>query len=450
MTTADDLYAAAPASIERLSWSRAEIEAHQEAAMRDLLAHAVQHSPFHQERLAGVDPDAFRLGDLHELPTMTKDDLMGRFDDVVTDPAVTLARVEDHVARQGDEPTRLDDRYVVLASGGSSGRRGLFVWSPEAFTAYALTVVRRTIQRREALGITPDAPIPGAVVAAGSPLHATAIVSRIVGGPGASVAMTAVPATLPFDEIVARLEAVAPLVLVGYPSVLRRLAHARRAGRLDISPLAVGGTSEPLPTDVRVEIEAAFGVPMTNTFGSSEGLCGVSEPGEDAICFAEDTCIVELVDDDDRPVAAGETAAKALITNLVNQVQPLIRYELTDRFRPVDGPWPDGHLRATVEGRNDEPLRWGEVEVHPLVVRSALLHHPEVLEYQVHQTADGLTVDAVTTGELDAATASAEVADQLRQAGLAEPRVVIRAVDAIRRDPTTGKVRRFVPLSEPG
>jgi hypothetical protein len=33
----------------------------------------------------------------------------------------------------------------------------------------------------------------------------------------------------------------------------------------------------------------------------------------------------------------------------------------------------------------------------------------------------------------------------LRQAGLAEPRVCVRMVDAISRDPLTGKVRRFIP-----
>jgi len=34
----------------------------------------------------------------------------------------------------------------------------------------------------------------------------------------------------------------------------------------------------------------------------------------------------------------------------------------------------------------------------------------------------------------------------LRQACLADPRVTVRRVDAVDRDPLTGKARRFVPL----
>ena len=85
------LLAAAPESIDRLSWSREQIDAHQEAAMRRLLAHAVEHSGFHARRLSGVDIDGWRLADLAALPVMTKHDMMGAFDSVLTDPSVTKA-----------------------------------------------------------------------------------------------------------------------------------------------------------------------------------------------------------------------------------------------------------------------------------------------------------------------------------------------------------------------
>jgi len=38
------------------------------------------------------------------------------------------------------------------------------------------------------------------------------------------------------------------------------------------------------------------------------------------------------VDAENRPTPLGQTSAKVLITNLHNHTQPLIRYELTDRF----------------------------------------------------------------------------------------------------------------------
>ncbi|MGH9119221.1 MAG: hypothetical protein ACRD0A_15470 [Acidimicrobiales bacterium] len=44
------------------------------------------------------------------------------------------------------------------------------------------------------------------------------------------------------------------------------------------------------------------------------------------ITFASDMCIVELIDADNQPVGLGQPAAKALVTNLHNFTQPLIRY----------------------------------------------------------------------------------------------------------------------------
>ena len=95
------LLAAAPESIDRLSWSREQIDAHQQAAMRRLLAHAVEHSGFHARRLSGVDIDGWRLADLAALPVMTKHDMMAAFDSVLTDPSVTKQRAEDHLAAHG-------------------------------------------------------------------------------------------------------------------------------------------------------------------------------------------------------------------------------------------------------------------------------------------------------------------------------------------------------------
>ena len=43
-----------------------------------------------------------------------------------------------------------------------------------------------------------------------------------------------------------------------------------------------------------------------------------------------------------------------LVTNLFNRLQPLIRYELTDRFVAQPPATAHGYLRARVHGRADE------------------------------------------------------------------------------------------------
>jgi phenylacetate-CoA ligase len=87
----------------------------------------------------------------------------------------------------------------------------------------------------------------------------------------------------------------------------------------------------------RAAITAAFGVPALNSFASTEGLTGASQPGGTPITFATDLCLAELTDAAGRPVPAGTPSAKVLITKLHNLTQPLIRYELADSFT---APWP--------------------------------------------------------------------------------------------------------------
>ncbi len=79
------------------------------------------------ERLRGVDVDAIEPDDLTALPVMTKAELMEHFDDVVTDPRITLADAEAALARANGEPATLLDEILVLTSGGSSGPRGVFL-----------------------------------------------------------------------------------------------------------------------------------------------------------------------------------------------------------------------------------------------------------------------------------------------------------------------------------
>ena len=441
-----ELLAGAPAAIERMTWDRDRLLAHQTQRLRTLLRRAIDESAFHRERLAGVDHASITVADLPYLPVMTKAEMVERFDDVVTDPRLTRTLVDDHVASAPQGLAYLLGRYLVLASGGSSGARATFVYSAPSFTEFALSLLRNTLATLTAFGVTPDEPVPGALLAAGATVHGTGAVGVLVGSPGAPVAMHRIPATTPFPRILERLREVRPLVLAGYPSILRRVAAEQAAGRLDLEPLAVSSTSEALSPEARAEIESAFRAPVSDAFGSSEGLCGVGLPGEPSMAFATDSCIIELVDDRLRPVPPGTVADKVLVTNLYNHTQPLIRYELTDRFIETPGPHLDGRLRAVVDGRHDAPFTYDDVVLHPLVVRATLNLDRHVIEHQVRQTPDGIDVRLVAGGGADLDALRDALTLALCGAGLPQPRVTVCTVDAIERDPTTGKPRRFIPL----
>jgi phenylacetate-coenzyme A ligase PaaK-like adenylate-forming protein len=434
---------ALPGHVDRLGWDAVRLRAHQEQRLRDLLRHARAHSPFHAERLAGVDPDRFALADLPALPVMTKAEMMADLDRVFTDRRLTRGLVEDHLATTTTDARELLGEYVVLASGGSSGQRGVFVYGADAIVDYTLGLTRAGLGRLVAAGAVLPGGVPMSIVAAGSAVHASRALSSLFTGDLLDV--TTVPVTLPVPEIVRRLNERPPVLLQAYPSALGVLAAEQESGRLHIAPRMVTGSSELFPVEVRERVAAAFGVPVVDQFGSSEGVLGVSAPDDPLIVLAGDLAVVELVDDDLDPVPPGTTSAKVLVTNLMNPVQPLIRYVLDDRFRLHPAAAEHGHPRVTVEGRADELFRYGELLVHPLTMSGVLVRVPEVVEYQVHQTVDGVAVDVVAPGEVDVRSLTLRLAAALDGSGLQRPVVTVRVVPAIPRDARTGKARRFVP-----
>jgi phenylacetate-coenzyme A ligase PaaK-like adenylate-forming protein len=282
------------------------------------------------------------------------------------------------------------------------------------------------------------------MIAAGSPIHATAAGPRL--NDGTPMRITPIPATLPFEEIVERVRAIDPQMVMGYPSVLARLAAEQTAGRLDIHPAVLTSSAENLTPAVRAQLEGAFGVPVTNLFGSTEGLVGVSEPGEEPLAFASDGCIVEPVDDRHQPVAPGQPSAAVLVTNLYNRAQPLIRYRMDDRFVQAPPSPHHGHFRAVVDGRASDTLRWGEVVVHPLTVTNELIHTPAIVDHVVRQTPAGVTIDVVAVADVDLTAVGSAIQRDLAAAGFAGAEVTLRRIDDIGRDRRTGKVARIVPL----
>jgi phenylacetate-coenzyme A ligase PaaK-like adenylate-forming protein len=204
-------------------------------------------------------------------------------------------------------------------------------------------------------------------------------------------------------------------------------------------------TSEQLTPDLSARIARGFGAPPANNFASTEGLIGSAPPGSDVFDFASDLAIVEFVDGQDRPVAPGDPADHVLVTNLANHTQPLIRYRLDDRMVEAAPSPLHGHQRARLQGRNDAEIDLGGVRVHPLVLRSAFLKHPEVIEYQVYYGAKRLRADVVASEALDTQALARELAGALAGAGAPGIEVTVRGVGAVARDPGTGKARRFMP-----
>jgi phenylacetate-coenzyme A ligase PaaK-like adenylate-forming protein len=374
---------------------------------------------------------------------MTKEDLMSNWDGIVTDPRLSLEMVEQHLeGLTGD--AYLLGHFHAVASSGSSGRRGVFVYDWEGWLTHGLVGFRSTA--RSAARHPQGGPRVGAIIAAERATHISSALAQTFSNPG--IPLHRVPVTLPIDVIVARLNEMQPTSLTGYPSILHLLALRARTGELRIHPVTVLSSAEPLLPEARRAMEDAWGVSVRNGYAASEAVLATS--CEFAGChIVDDIIFFEPVDASGKAVPADVTSEKVYLTNLYNLALPLIRYELTDEVTVLSDPCACGSSYRRVDdvrGRMDDVFTYdGETRIHPHVFRSALSRWRAVTAYQVRQTNRGANIDVQVVGDLRVEDLRKEIEGALRKAGLTNPEVAVTPVNSLDRG-ATGKLKRFVPM----
>ena len=428
--------------VRRLRWDAGRLAAERERRLRELLAYAAEHSPFWRERLAGRDLANFTEADLPSLPVLTRAEMMAEFDRVVTDPRLTLARIQRHLDLPDGDRGYLDDEYQAIITSGYIGTQAVHVYGWDAFVTFVMQGSRWTGRRGE----DPDAVLAQAFGT--SRRHESGIFHDFStfdsGGPQSHCS----GGTQPLDEIVDGLNNARPAVqaLQAWPSLMRELALESIAGRLTIKPTWVSVAGEVCTPPVREAIRSAWGIETSEFWGCSEGTyafpCGVGE----GMHVADDLVILEPADADGNVVPYGQPAERMLFTNLFNQTQPLIRYDLVDAVTMSDEPCPCGcaHRRITaVHGRIDGTFQYENGAVVPrAAIEQTVLAAPGVANFFIHKTQGGVDVSVVTDGSTDLQRLRMELSDVLRRHGGPESEVVVQEVGSIDRL-WSGKSKQF-------
>lgn len=436
--------------LERLTWSATRLSEERSERLRGLVATAKARSSWHAGRLAGIDPTTLDEDGLSRLPIMTKPDLMANFDAIVTDPRVTLAKANAHIANLSSDQYFLGDLHAV-ASGGSSGTRGVFVWGWEAWATAQRSLLRRQLSDRlrdpELAASPPVAMFVGTENAA----HYTSALAETFTTP--AVTVHRFPLTLPLTEIVAGLNHADGDSLAAYPSMLAELVAEARAGRLTIRPRRIVTMAEPLLPEIRAAAETVWDAPIANLWGTSEG--GITAIGcfqDSGLHLCDDLLIIEPIDAQANPVPPGVASDRILLTNLFNPILPLIRYEITDEITVLEEPCACGseHRRVSdIQGRSDDVFHYGDgSSVHPHIFRSVLARTAAISEYQVQQREHGALVLLRSAGEPDTEAIAQAITAVLARAGHARLTVDARVVQTLPRT-AVGKLQRFVPLAVP-
>jgi phenylacetate-coenzyme A ligase PaaK-like adenylate-forming protein len=422
------------AMLERDRWPRERLEAFQRERLADLTAYASERSPFWRQRLPAGEPR------LDRLPVLTKDELIGSFDELVTDRRLRLDDLLHHLDEIDDDALYLDE-FRVMASSGSSGRKAVFVYDRAAWVQCAGMFMRRS----EWMGIRPRLPRKRlAMVWGASPTHMSRRGAQTMDVGVHRICPLGV--TQPLPELVARLNEFQPQQLSAYPSIAALLADEQLAGRLRLQLEGLTTNSEPLTPAVRERLEHAFGVHPYNFYATTEGLYG-NDCEAGSMHLLDDMCIVENVDDDGRRVPPGELGSRLLVTNLFNRVMPLIRFEISDMVAVEPEPCPCGRspmrLRA-LEGRAEDVLRLRGVTVHPLQF-ALVTADPDVREFQVVQEGEGLRLRVALRDGADSAPERlrARLGARLEELGVSQPAVEVETVEALERT-AGGKLQMVV------
>ena len=349
--------------------------------------HAVIHlvervraaSPFYRDLYDGRQVAS--LEDFRLLPTINKASMMAHFDTLNTE-GLKLADVMAFALQKEQEKDYLgyyQDRFVVGLSSGTSGNKGIYV-TPRELTER----------------------LPGVFLARGGvrlsdlPLRILFILRVFSQGfadiNAPMIQLHYLSSMTDPREIVTTCNQLRTNVLMAPPSLLRQLLPLSKQIMIPLRRIITHAeVLEPLEKE---RLEQAFHAPVVEIYQASEGQ--IASPCRcGSLHINEDLVYVELLDEQGRPIPekAGFRSSRMLVTNLVNTVQPLLRYEMNDLVE-LGGSCPCGssfRVLSRIIGRNDDVLylrdRSGRLRpVYPdLVSRWIITTNDRIREFLVEQ-----------------------------------------------------------------
>lgn len=362
--------------------SREKIQKLQHKRLKKLVKYAKIHSPYFQDLYADIG-DSFTLS---ELPATNKIAMMQNFDRWVTDSNVSMKKVEDFTSNIDNVGRMMAGKYLIFKTSGSTGNPATILYDQQNIDVASAVAAFRTFARKEDFKAFMKNGKRTAGVFANYGFYLACGMSRYLQlrMPRKRTKIT-VDVNAPEAQIIKELNEFKPSMLSGYPSNLALLANFEE---LAIQPDVVITGGELLTDKIREKLTRKFNCYVQTHYSCTEAGEIACECFEKHLHINEDWVIVEPVDRDNRPVEYGMRSDKVLITNLSNYIQPIIRYELTDRIILHDEKCKCGKRSRwlEIEGRTDDILEFGNgVFVAPMSFYKILEEIGEIRRFQLVQ-----------------------------------------------------------------
>ena len=432
----------------REQWTRTELLYYQQRQLDSLVRYAVKHSPFYKELYRSVPMDGPVA--IETLPVIDKRMILDNFDRVVTDARLNLDQLYDYIDKLSHDDYHRGE-YRVLTTSGSTGLKGIFIFDRDAWIRILASMNRAASM----MGLSPLKRMRIASVGANSPLHLS--YRRAVSMDFGLHDYCRLDASQRINDLVRELNAFQPEYLHTYSSVASLLAIEQKAGRLKIQPNVIITSAELLTDTMGETIRKAWNVAPFKLYSTTEGMLGIECSHHTGIHIFEDLGIIEVVDENNKPVPDGSPGMKILFTNLYQYTQPVIRYEISDMITISSEVCPCGRTFRriiAIEGRNDdilylEGLEEKSVALPPFVFHGVIALFSDIMEYQIIYRDDGLHFRFVLWEKSRREETCLKFRDKLRNEletlQVKCPPIHIKFVNHIERDPRKmGKIKLVI------
>ena len=364
-----------------------ELKELQEQKLKELVHYVYQHSPFYKKKFddAGVKPeDIKKLDDIKKLPFTYKQDLRDTY------PTGMFCVPNEQLVR-------------FHVSSGTTGKPTIVGYTKNDIDQWSLSLARALTSIGVGRGDVLQISYGYGLFTGGLGMHYGAEEA------GATVLPTSAGNT---EKQLELMQDLSTTVLACTPSYMLFMNEAAKQAGIslkDDTKLRIGILgAEPWSEEMRTRIEKSSGIKAYDIFGTSElsGPLFTECTYQDGIHIWADQFLVEIIDPETgEPLPDGEQG-ELVITTLVKEALPLIRYKIGDLTVKTSEPCKCGRTHPRIMrvlGRVDDMLIIRGINVFPGQIESVLMNISEVGEHFM------IIVDRVN--ELDTMKVQIEMTD---------------------------------------